>query len=149
MQCRLQEFAIMGRLDLRRVSDKASNPRFHFETMFNELTTRRSRIACVWFLVAQVATVKMGISCSILDTWRELLLPCHKVQWGATTTESWDEETKALGTLPKRGKDMTCFGELLESHRRASDAVHAETLDRWNSGVDDIGLLLNLVTVMM
>ncbi|KAK1471136.1 hypothetical protein CCUS01_06250 [Colletotrichum cuscutae] len=110
---------------------------------------RRARIACVWFLVAQVATVKVGISCGVLDTWRELTLPCHKVQWGAATPESWDEETKALRSLPKRGQDLAYFGELLESHQHANDAVHAETLDRWNSGVDNIGLLLNLVTAMM
>ncbi|KAK1634171.1 hypothetical protein BDP81DRAFT_463221 [Colletotrichum phormii] len=113
------------------------------------LDESRIRIACVWFLVAQVATVKVGISCSILDTWRELPLPCHKIQWGATTPESWEEETKALGSLPNRGKEMACFGELLESHQRASDQVHAETLDRWNSGADNIGVLLNLATVLM
>ncbi|KAK1722486.1 uncharacterized protein BDZ83DRAFT_582819 [Colletotrichum acutatum] len=113
------------------------------------LDESRIRIACVWFLVAQVATVKVGISCSVLDTWRELLLPCHKVQWGATTPDSWDEETKALRSLPRRGKALVYFGELLESHHHANDAVHAETLDRWNSGVDNIGLLLNLVTAMM
>ncbi|WYZ41113.1 hypothetical protein EsH8_V_000008 [Colletotrichum jinshuiense] len=113
------------------------------------LDESRTRIASVWFLVAQVASVKIGISCVVLETWKELPLPCHKAQWAATTRESWEEETYALRNHRKRGPNPPCFEGLLRCHQNAGEAKNAERLDVWNAGADSIGNLLNLATTMM
>ncbi|KZL86511.1 hypothetical protein CI238_05857 [Colletotrichum incanum] len=113
------------------------------------LNESRTRIACVWFLIAQIAFVKVGIGCVILEGWRDLPLPCHKAQWAASTPESWKEEMDALSYLQNSSRSISSFGELLECHRAASVVSNAEKLDTWNSGADNIGNLLNLATTMM
>ncbi|OLN95214.1 hypothetical protein CCHL11_10294 [Colletotrichum chlorophyti] len=108
-----------------------------------------TRVGCVWFLVAQVACVQIGISCSILDVWKDLQLPCHKAQWAASARLTWDEETRALRNMSKRGSDITCLGELVECSRGADEPSNADRLDAWNAGTDSLGVLLSLCTTMM
>ncbi|KZL73736.1 C6 finger domain-containing protein [Colletotrichum tofieldiae] len=113
------------------------------------LNESRTRIACVWFLIAQIAFVKVGIGCVILESWKDMPLPCHKAQWSASTPESWKEEMDAFSHQQISSRGISSFGELLECHRAASVVSNAEKLDAWNSGADNIGNLLNLATTMM
>ncbi|KAK2051938.1 hypothetical protein LY76DRAFT_527623 [Colletotrichum caudatum] len=113
------------------------------------LNESRTRVACVWFIIAQIASVKVGICCDILESWKDLPLPCHKVQWAASTQEAWKEETIALSYLHDSPRQISSFGELLECNRAAGTGHNAKKLDIWNSGADNIGNLLNLATTLM
>ncbi|KAL0943087.1 C6 finger domain [Colletotrichum truncatum] len=108
-----------------------------------------TRIACVWFIVAQISCVKVGIDCSVLEVWDTLRLPCHKAQWAATTLEDWKEETDALQYLHSRGKPPTNFAELYQLSRGTNGMAGSDRLDSWNAGVDNIGVLLNVVVNML
>ncbi|EFQ31371.1 uncharacterized protein GLRG_06515 [Colletotrichum graminicola M1.001] len=108
-----------------------------------------TRAACVWFLIAQVACVNVGTGCDILENWKDLPLPCHKVQWAASTQESWKEEMIALSYTRNSPHQISSFGELLECNRAANSERNPEKLDIWNSGADNIGNFLNLAMTVM
>ncbi|KAK1978576.1 hypothetical protein LZ30DRAFT_752054 [Colletotrichum cereale] len=104
--------------------------------ILNEFCTR---VACVWFLIAQTACVKVGIGCYVLESWKGLPLPCRTGQWAASTQEAWREEIISLSYSQNSSHQIiSSFGELLES----------EKLDTWNSGADNVGNLLNLATTI-
>ncbi|KAK2012108.1 hypothetical protein LZ32DRAFT_532561 [Colletotrichum eremochloae] len=113
------------------------------------LNESRTRVACVWFLVAQIACVEVGTGCKVLESWKDLPLPCHKALWAASTQEAWEEETMALSYLHNSPRQISSIGELLECNRAENDGYNAERLDTWNSGADNIGNLLNLATTVM
>ncbi|KAK2036615.1 hypothetical protein LZ31DRAFT_219115 [Colletotrichum somersetense] len=113
------------------------------------LNESRTRVACVWFIIAQIVCVKVGIGCDVLESWKDLPLPCHKAQWEASTQEGWKEEAIALSYLHNSPRQISSFGELLECNQAASAGHNPEKLDIWNSGADNIGNLLNLATTLM
>ncbi|KAF0325421.1 hypothetical protein GQ607_007455 [Colletotrichum asianum] len=108
-----------------------------------------TRIACVWFLVAQISSVRMGMPCGILDAWHNLRLPCHQSQWTANTSDEWKEETEALSSMRNLDKRPVTFGDLYELNKGANHQAVIDRLDVWNAGVDNLGVLLNVAVNMI
>ncbi|OHE92221.1 hypothetical protein CORC01_12457 [Colletotrichum orchidophilum] len=70
-------------------------------------------------------------------------------QMGCHNARVVERRNRCFEEYSKTRKELAYFGGLLESHQQASDASYAETLDRWNSGADNIGILLNLATAIL
>ncbi|KAF4881881.1 hypothetical protein CGCF415_v015268 [Colletotrichum fructicola] len=86
-----------------------------------------TRVACVWFLVAQISSS----------------------QWTANTSDEWKEETEALSSMRNLDKRPVTFGDLYELNKGANHQAVIDRLDVWNAGVDNLGVLLNVAVNMI
>ena len=104
------------------------------------------RVACLWFITGRVASVKARIECDTAGGFLNLPLPSSKLLWEASTSPIWESEYE-LDALDKTSRVAT-VGELIDAHQRPNDFSNAR-LDTWNTGIDDLGFLLNLATAMV
>lgn len=81
--------------------------------------------------------------CATTEQPWTLPLPAPKLQWEATSRDSWLHEI-GLGI-----STITTFGELVSSKNRRTESKYAEILDTWNSSSDNLGYLLNLAANMV
>ncbi len=82
------------------------------------------------------------------DHFREIPLPCTKIEWEARTEAKWRFER--ANAAKRRGVGVSySFGDLIDAHQQCSKGGGAseserEKLDIWNAGIDGLGMLLNL-----
>jgi hypothetical protein len=108
----------------------------------------RRRTACVWFLISRVVSIKTGIPCDAIESYRTLPLPCPETLWEASTRDAWVSEYDVYGAItPHAG--LNSFGSLIESNKRGEEPTHARRLDVWNAQADKLGSLLNAAVSMV
>ncbi|KAF2020806.1 hypothetical protein BU24DRAFT_456839 [Aaosphaeria arxii CBS 175.79] len=103
----------------------------------------RRRLAHLWFLIGFVVCIKAGTTYDASHSYRALELPSPKVLWEATTRSAWEAENEMTRTFQMN--DMATLGDLIDTQKAGYTPSNARKLDQWNTGVDTLGYLLNLV----
>jgi len=101
----------------------------------------------LWFLIGCVVCIKSGVPCDPSQSYRNLPLPSMKSLWEAPTKEKWAAELELSHILQSSG--LSNLGDLLDTQASASTMSSARKLDRWNAGVDTLGSLLNLTSMIL
>ncbi|KUJ11709.1 uncharacterized protein LY89DRAFT_594761 [Mollisia scopiformis] len=105
------------------------------------------RIGCVWFVLGLVFHIRTGKPCFLTDHYREILLPCTKSEWEAKTEGEWKKENEIAAA--SNGTALQTFGDLIDAHRHLPGSQMFDKLARWNAGVDNLGVMLNLAVRMV
>jgi hypothetical protein len=102
------------------------------------------RVAILWFLVSRVVCVATDTPCNTPEEIQTLPLSSPKSLWEANRRSLWQEEYEAYKVA--QSTKLSAFGQLLDAQRGAVKVADTRKLDAWNSGIDNLGTLLNLVT---
>ncbi|TVY33874.1 hypothetical protein LSUB1_G005142 [Lachnellula subtilissima] len=102
----------------------------------------RRRTVLVWVLIAQIVSIKIGVSCHICDNYREIPLPSPKGLWEARTRSCWQTENEVYKTMPRGG--LESFGDLIDACKHSGIKPNKLKLNAWNTTVDNLGMLLGL-----
>ncbi|KAH6951568.1 hypothetical protein DER45DRAFT_635677, partial [Fusarium avenaceum] len=100
----------------------------------------RRRMACLWLVISCVITIESGKicdGCSALDT---LPLPSSRLLWEARSLEDWQTE-KAFHDM---SSPLTTLGELVRAKEDSGDPLHAQKLQTWETGSDQMAAMLTL-----
>lgn len=102
------------------------------------------RTVAALFIIELLFDISPGMihgRCNSLTLWSEMLLPCSKQLWEATTQAIWTQRYDVLGD------ERPYFGELLQ-HQRLNYA-RSNLLDQWMANVDDFGeLVIKIASVV-
>jgi hypothetical protein len=108
---------------------------------------RAPRLAHLWFLIGCVICIKSGIPCDPSQSSRSLALPALKSLWEAPSQAVWELEYEA--SLNLRANGLATLGDLIDAQKSAFLPANAQKMDKWNTGIDGLGSLLNLVGTMV
>ncbi|KAI6749672.1 hypothetical protein HG530_015086 [Fusarium avenaceum] len=100
----------------------------------------RRRMARLWLVISCVITIESGKicdGCSALDT---LPLPSSRLLWEARSLEDWQTE-KAFHDM---SSPLTTLGELVRAKEDSGDPLHAQKLQTWETGSDQMAAMLTL-----
>jgi hypothetical protein len=103
-------------------------------------------MSILWFLLGCVVCVKTGIVCDPSQSYRHIPLPSSKYLWEAPTQAAWEKEQEAYRMLPG---ELLTLGDLMDAQSNGFSPPHSHRLDKWNAGVDGVGVLLNLARNMV
>jgi hypothetical protein len=91
--------------------------------------------------------IKTGNVIDTAQSYRNLQLPCSKSLWEAPTHVIWESEREATRTFQLSG--LITLGDLIDAQQADYTPSNANRMDSWNAGVDNLGILLNLVGTMV
>jgi len=106
----------------------------------------RRRTALVWFLIAQMVCIGNGVSCEIINGFRDLPLCSPKSLWEARTRSAWEFEYRAYKSMPRISLDV--FGDLIDACKQSNVGSNRLRLEAWNAGADNLSILLRLSATM-
>ena len=104
-------------------------------------------MACVWFVLNLICHARTGKPCYPCDHFRELSLPCTKAEWEAKTEEQWKIER--ANAKAKSTSSLRKFGDLIDAEQHFRGSIASEALAEWNTGIDHLGMVLNLAAHMV
>ncbi|KAM0331271.1 hypothetical protein ACHAQA_002941 [Verticillium albo-atrum] len=106
------------------------------------LAESRSRLSCIWFLVAQVVSVRVALKCNFVDFYRNFALPCPEAVWNARSEDAWRAESAATV------EPIHTYQDLINVHTDPNSERNARRLDAWNAGSGSLGFMLNVATTI-
>ncbi|KAI0120999.1 hypothetical protein BJ170DRAFT_156515 [Xylariales sp. AK1849] len=110
-------------------------------------TESRIRILVVFFLLNRVISTFADIDCPTVDQYRDLPLCSTKGPWEAKTSAVWASEYAACAHLKDAG--LRTIGHMIELQGANRNEAQAQILDSWNAAADNLGVLLNSVTLCL
>ncbi|KAF2151445.1 hypothetical protein K461DRAFT_295500 [Myriangium duriaei CBS 260.36] len=105
------------------------------------------RLQHLWFLIGCAICVKAGVVCDPHETCRDLMLPGPRALWETSTQPSWEAELEL--SRPLQASGLVTLGDLIDAQTSSHLLFSGQKLDKWNSGIDTLGSLLNLVGPML
>lgn len=111
--------------------------------IFNE---SRRRVSSMWFVLTCVVSIETSIPCASTEHWRALPLPSSKTLWEARGEEEWELERSAA--TAHIDNTLQSFGDLLD-HYDLHNGQSRKRMDVWHTGIDSLGLMLNLCTELV
>ncbi|KAM0815745.1 putative C6 zinc finger domain containing protein [Seiridium cardinale] len=108
-------------------------------------TESRVRILVVFFLISRVISIFTGLNCPIVDLYRELPICSTRGPWEAKTDTEWQLELAACAYAKDDG--LSTIGHMIDLGKADGEHSHSHMLDSWNATADNLGILLQSVTL--
>ncbi|KAF2665020.1 hypothetical protein BT63DRAFT_82774 [Microthyrium microscopicum] len=111
------------------------------------LAESQRRMTNLWFLIGTVICIKTGMMCDDSPSYKPIPLPALKSLWEASSESAWGFEYEATRNIQTSG--LETFGDLMEAQKYRFLPSNAQRLDKWNAGVDNLGVLLTLASTII
>lgn len=132
--------ACVGRLDIWRVTTKVckSSPYLHNRA----LLTQRLRIGNVCFLMLFITSTNHE---EVIAEFRNIRLPCNKTLWEADSRLAWEAEYNSCLGKAQPSQPYNLADLINMQHNTAtSNSRNLDELDKWNSGLDGLSMLVTM-----